>query len=352
MGRALELARRGWGQVAPNPLVGAVIVAGAEVAGEGWHERYGEAHAEVNALRGAGSRARGATMYVSLEPCAHHGRTPPCTDAIIGAGLSRVVVATRDTNPVAGGGLDQLRRAGIAVETGVREADAQELNAAFFFGQTADRPWVTLKMAISLDGAIADGTHTTSRVTGPSARAYAHALRAGHDAIAVGMGTVRIDDPQLTVREAPAPRVPPVRVVFSRTGRLPLTSVLANSLKQGAVIVAAEEIDSSCQQMLEHRGVAVVVRPDLLSMLRELRARGVRSLLVEGGAGLAAGLWEAGLVDRLVLVQAPTIFGAGSLNAFRDFPPRRGEDAPRWPVVSREILGHDIATTYAINGGS
>jgi diaminohydroxyphosphoribosylaminopyrimidine deaminase/5-amino-6-(5-phosphoribosylamino)uracil reductase len=349
MREALRIAREGWGQVAPNPLVGAVMVKdNAEIA-RGYHARFGEAHAEVAALAKAGPRARGATLYVTLEPCGHVGKTPPCTDAIIGAGISRVVIATRDANPVAAGGAEKLVQSGIEVAFGVCEAEARELNATFLFAIHADRPWVTLKMAVTLDGAIADGTHTTSRVTGPDARRYAHALRAGHDAVGVGMHTVRTDDPRLTVREAPTPRVPPARVVFSRSGRLSLTSTLANSLRQGPVVVTANEIDPAYELSLADAGVEVVLGATLGDQLRALRSRGIQSLLIEGGANLAAALWREDLVDRLILVQAPTIFGAGALGAFSDFPAARGASATRWPVVSRVALGDDLATTYAIH---
>ncbi len=349
MARALELARGGWGQVAPNPLVGAVVVQGAEVVGEGYHARFGEPHAEPVALGAAGARARGATMYVSLEPCAHQGKTPPCTEAIVRAGVRRVVIATRDPNPLAAGGADRLRAAGIEVTVGVREGEARELNAPFCFAQQGSRrPWVTLKLAVSLDGAIADATHTTSRVTGEAAQRHAHWLRAGHDAVAVGMATVRIDDPQLTVRHVGPPRIPPARVVFSRGGRLSPASTLANSLKQGPVIVAAEEVDPQYAHELQVAGVELVHGSTLGEMLEALGSRGIRSLLVEGGAVIAGALLDAGLVDRLILIQAPTAFGGGALGAFSALTPRRAADAPRWRVVAREVLGDDLATTYAI----
>lgn len=348
MRRALALAREGWGQVAPNPMVGAVVVQQGEMVGEGFHARYGEDHAEVAALRAAGPAARGATLYVSLEPCAHTGKTPPCTRAILAAGVARLVVASGDPNPEARGGADELRRAGIEVVTGVCEQEARDLNAAFMHRWSSARPYVTLKLAVTLESAIADGTHTTSRVTGPAARRYAHWLRAGHDAVAVGMQTVRADDPQLTVRETIAPRVPTVRVVFSRTGRLSLTSTLANSIKQGPVIVATESIDTGYERALTDAGVDVVHGAGLPQLLEALRARGITSILVEGGAGLAASFWREGLVDRLILVRAPVVFGGGALNAFAGFPALRAESAPRLRVISHEVLGDDVASTYAM----
>ena len=347
MRRALELARRGWGQTAPNPMVGAVVVRDGAIVGEGWHARWGERHAEPAALAAAGERARGATVYVTLEPCTHHGKTPPCTDALIAAGVSRVVVAARDTNPLAAGGLARLQQAGIATTAGVEEADARELNAPFLFAQHADRPWVTLKLAVSLDGAIADAGRTRGWLTGPESRGEVHRLRAGSDAVAVGIGTALADDPALTVREAPAPRVPPLRVVFDRTGRLPLDGVLARSAREIPVVVVGQAIPESRRRSLEERGVEVVAAPSLAEGLRALRGRGVRSLLVEGGAGLAGALLGTGLVDRLIIFQAPIIVGAGALPAFGSAPATAVRDVERLRVVERRAFGDDLMTVYA-----
>src|SRR5688500_3271295 len=206
MRRALVLARQGWGQTAPNPMVGAVVVRGGVVVGEGYHARYGGDHAEVAALRAAGLLARGATVFVTLEPCTHFGKTPPCADALVAAGVSRVVAATRDPSPAARAGADRLRDGGIEVVTGVEERAARELNAPFFHAFGSDRPWVTLKLAVSIDGAITDATRTAGWFTGPESRREVHRLRAGSDAVAVGSGTVIADDPELTVRDFPAPR--------------------------------------------------------------------------------------------------------------------------------------------------
>src|SRR5688500_12992862 len=188
MRRALSLARRGLGQTAPNPMVGAVVVRDGEIVGEGWHARFGGPHAEPVALAAAGARARGATVYVTLEPCAHQGKTPPCTHALIAAGVARVVAATADPNPVASGGAAQLRAAGVDYQVGVSEREARELNAPFFFALGSDRPWVTLKLATSIDGAITDHRHSSAWLTGPRARRAVHRLRAGSDAVAVGIG--------------------------------------------------------------------------------------------------------------------------------------------------------------------
>ncbi|NUQ19755.1 MAG: bifunctional diaminohydroxyphosphoribosylaminopyrimidine deaminase/5-amino-6-(5-phosphoribosylamino)uracil reductase RibD, partial [Gemmatimonadaceae bacterium] len=200
MRRALALARRGWGQTAPNPMVGAVVVRDGEVVGEGYHARAGEEHAERIALTAAGARARGATLYLTLEPCNHTGRQPPCAPMVAAAGLRRVVIAARDPNPEAAGGIELLERAGVEVVVGVEEDAARELNAAFFHRFASDRPWVILKLAVSLDGAIADAARSRGWLSGRAARREVHRLRAGCDAIAVGIGTAIADDPLLTVR--------------------------------------------------------------------------------------------------------------------------------------------------------
>ncbi len=347
MQRALLLAERGWGHTAPNPMVGAVVVRDGVVVGEGYHARFGESHAEVVALGAAGARAKGATLYVSLEPCAHTGKTPPCTDAILAAGIGRVVYAAADPNPVAGGGAARLRAAGVSVTAGVLESDARELNAAFMYSFTSDRPWVTLKMAVTIDGAIADGTATTSWITNDTTKRFVHRLRAGHDAVAVGMSTVRVDDPQLTVRESESPRVAPVRVVFSRTGRLPLTSTLARTAREVPVIVVGHDLDSSYAMSLNDLGVEIIDATSLSSALRTLRRHGIQALLVEGGAKLAGAMLAEGLVDRLLLIQAPVIFGAGALGAFSSAPAVRGADARRWRVLRREALDDDLLSVYA-----
>jgi diaminohydroxyphosphoribosylaminopyrimidine deaminase/5-amino-6-(5-phosphoribosylamino)uracil reductase len=348
MARALELARRGWGYTAPNPLVGAVIVRDGAIVGEGWHAAWGGPHAEVAAIQAASSRAAGATMYVTLEPCSHFGQTPPCTDAIRRAGLVRVVAAVNDPNPEAGGGLARLSEAGIETTVGVMSDEAVELNAAFFFSFRSTRPWVTLKMAVSLDAGIADGIGTTSRVTGDDARRYAHELRAGHDAVGVGMGTVRIDDPMLTVREAPASRTAPLRVVFSRTGRLSLTSALARTAREVPLVVTATERDTEYEHALAEMGIDVIGADDLRDALRQLRERGIRSLLIEGGASLAGAFLAEDLADRLVVIQAPIIYGAGSLNAFSHAPSASPSQPRRLRVVRREELDGDLATHYAL----
>ena len=350
MARALMLARAGWGQVAPNPLVGAVVVKDGAIVGEGAHRRFGEAHAEIEALRKAGDRARGATMYVTLEPCTHYGKTPPCVDAIISAGTSRVVVAIRDPNPDAGGGIERLTAAGIEVAVGPCAEEAAELNAPFLHAFRSSRPWVTLKLAVSLDGAIADASRKPGWLTGPEARRRVHHMRAGSDAIGVGMGTVLADDPLLTVRDADPPRVAPIRVIFSREGRLPLTSKLAQRTHEAPVMVFANSPDLSYEHGLRGLGVEVVAAASLEESMRVLKVRGVQSLLVEGGASLTGALLDAGLVDRLVLFQAPVILGEGGLPAFGSIASTRTGEAHRWRPLASEWIGDDHMLVLAPEG--
>jgi diaminohydroxyphosphoribosylaminopyrimidine deaminase/5-amino-6-(5-phosphoribosylamino)uracil reductase len=348
MRRALALAPQGWGHVSPNPLVGAVVVKNGSVVGEGAHREFGSAHAEVHAMGRAGPAARGATLYVTLEPCTHFGKTPPCVDAIIGAGLKRVVVGARDPNPAAGGGIEKLREAGIAVEEGVLEDESSELIAPFLHSFRSDRPWITLKLAVSRDGSIAGATREPRWLTGEGARRRVHHLRAGSDAIAVGMKTVIADDPLLTVRDADPPRIRPLRVVFSRTGRLPLTSRLAQGVDEAPVLVFAQQPDESHAVQLRALGVDVV-KADLASAMRELKVRGVQSVLVEGGANLAAALLEAGFVDRLVLFQSPTLLGPDSLPAFGSLAEMETL-IRRSRQVSAESIGDDRMLVLAPEG--
>jgi diaminohydroxyphosphoribosylaminopyrimidine deaminase/5-amino-6-(5-phosphoribosylamino)uracil reductase len=315
MRRALALAPQGWGRVAPNPMVGALVVKNGNVVGEGAHREFGGAHAEVHAMSRAGPDARGGTLYVTLEPCTHFGKTPPCVDAITGAGLRRVVIGARDPNPAAGGGVERLRAAGIDVALGVLEDEASELIAPFLHSFRSDRPWVTLKLAVSREGAIASASRDPRWLSGEESRRRVHHMRAGSDAIAVGMGTVLADDPLLTVRDAEPPRVRPLRVVISRSGRLPLTSRLALGVDEAPVLVFAESPDERHAAQLRALGVDVVPA-DLRGAMRELKARGVQSLLVEGGAALAASLVDADMVDRLVLFRSPVVLGPGALGAF------------------------------------
>jgi diaminohydroxyphosphoribosylaminopyrimidine deaminase/5-amino-6-(5-phosphoribosylamino)uracil reductase len=354
--RALDLARRGWGQTAPNPMVGAVVVRDGTVVGEGFHARFGEAHAEVVALEQAGERARGATLYVTLEPCAHHGRTPPCADAVIAAGVRRVVIAGEDPNPEAAGGAARLRAAGIHVEVGLEAEGARELNAAFFHAFASDRPWIILKLAISLDGAIANASRTRGSggdwLTGAESRREVHHMRAGVDAIAVGVGTVLADDPMLTVRDVPEPRVAPRRVIFDSELRTPLGAAVVRGARIVPTTIVARRAASDRRDAMAAAGVDVRVYETLEAALRGLAADGVRSMLVEGGARFGASLLEQGAVDRLVIFQAPVVLGADALNAFAYLSSSAAVALGHLRVIERVMLGNDLKTTFALGAAS
>jgi len=312
MAHALRLAERGLCTTSPNPRVGCAIIKDGALVGEGWHERAGEPHAEVHALRMAGDRARGATAYVTLEPCSHHGRTPPCADALIAARVARVVVAVQDPNPkVAGAGIAKLRAADIAVDCGLMEAAACELNIGFFARMGRNIPWVRSKVAASLDGRTALANGASKWITGEAARQDVQHWRARSCAVLTGIGTVLADDPQLNVRSAGAIRQP-LRVVLDSRLRMPAT---ARILGGGNVMVYTASQDAGKRASLEQAGATVIVLPDasgrvdLKAMLRDLAVRGVNEVLAEGGAKLNGALLQAGMVDELVLYLAPQLLG-------------------------------------------
>jgi diaminohydroxyphosphoribosylaminopyrimidine deaminase/5-amino-6-(5-phosphoribosylamino)uracil reductase len=312
MAQALRLAERGLYTTSPNPRVGCVLVRKGIVVGEGWHERAGEPHAEVHALRAAGEAARGATAYVTLEPCSHHGRTPPCADALIEAGVTRVVVAVQDPNPqVAGQGIAKLREAGIEVECGLMEAAARELNIGFFTRMTRGMPWVRSKIAASLDGRTALANGESKWITGTAARQDVQHWRARSCAVLTGIGTVLADDPQLNVRELVTSRQP-LRAVVDNTLRLPPNARL---LQESGVMIYTITQDAQKIAALEQAGARVVVLPDVngqvdaAAVLRDLAAQGCNEVLVEAGSKLNGALLQAGLVDELVLYLAPQFLG-------------------------------------------
>ena len=343
MQRAIELARRGWGRVAPNPLVGAVVLRDQVVVGDGWHAEFGDAHAEVVALRAAAEKAKGSTLVVTLEPCTHYGKTPPCTDAIREAGVARVVVAMRDPDPVARGGIEKLRNAKIQVEVGLLADAAAAQNAPFLFVRDEkERPFVALKLATSIDGRIADSGGRSQWISGAQARDWAHWLRAGFDAIAVGGTTAMRDDPLLTVRGGLVPRRPPVRVVFDRRATLNLASNLVRTAGDPPTwVVASEGAPARHVKGLEEAGVKVFRPRTLPDGLKALRAAGVESVLVEGGGALGVGLLADGLVDRLYWLQSPVWLGDGGVPAFPGVADSGLEEAPRWTPVERRPLGPD-----------
>jgi diaminohydroxyphosphoribosylaminopyrimidine deaminase/5-amino-6-(5-phosphoribosylamino)uracil reductase len=341
MDRALELARLGWGRVAPNPLVGAVLLREGRVLAEAYHAEYGGPHAEA-AVLAAAADPRGATCVLTLEPCAHVGKTPPCADALIAAGVRRVVYALPDPDTRAGGGGARLRSAGVEVESGVRPAEAAALNAPFLWARTRpDRPFVAVKLATSLDGFLADRDGRSQWFSGSEARDWVHWLRAGFDALAVGRRTAVIDDPQLTVRGAIVPRVPPRRVVITRSGAIPATLRLVRTAREvPTTIFAGAQEARGLEAVVGGSGVAVSAAHDLMDALRTLRATGVESVLVEGGGDLVASLFAAELVDRLYWVQAPLWLGDGR-PAFGGSAPQLLRHARRWTVTERRALGAD-----------
>lgn len=343
MRRALELAWRGWGKVSPNPMVGCVILRGDEIVGEGWHQEYGTPHAEVHALKAAGEKARGATLVVNLEPCAHHGKTPPCTDAIRAAGIRRVVAAIRDPDPDARGGIEILEQAGIATDVGLLAEPAAALNAAFLSTRLqTDRPFVALKLATSIDGRIADKGGSSQWISGPEARDHVHWLRAGFDAIAVGGTTALMDNPQLTARGELTPRTPPVRIVFDRRAMLNSGVSLVQTAREVPTwVVASPEAPMANVSVLEGNGVRVFRPETLAQAFAQLRLAGIQSLLCEGGGALGTKLLSEGLVDRLYWVQSPVWLGEGAVPAFPGIPAFPLAQAPRWVVVERRALGSD-----------
>lgn len=363
MTRALELAERGRGATSPNPMVGAVVVRAGREVGAGFHPRAGEPHAEVFALRAAGDAARGACVYVTLEPCDHHGRTPPCTEALIAAGVARVVVGARDPNPlVAGRGLARLADAGIEVTSGVLEARASRLNEAFNRWITTGRPFVTLKLATSLDGRIAAAGGASRWITGAAARSRVHRLRADADAVLVGAETALADDPQLNARDVPGDFAPPLRVVVDSRLRVPPTARAFAPLPGGALVATAARDDGPAARALVERGVAVWSLPDgagrvdLAALLAHLGARApapVTSVLVEGGGVLAGTLLAAGLIDKLVLHVAPIAIGADGRPAFGPLGLAAPADAPRLRFEPPTVLGDDLELiAYPPRGGA
>lgn len=360
MRAALALAARGLGNVWPNPSVGCVLVSPqGQVVGRGWTAPGGRPHAETEALKRAGAAARGATAYVTLEPCCHWGRTPPCTDALIAAGVARVVVAMRDPDPrVDGGGIEQLRAAGIAVSTGLLEDEARAINAGFTKRLTRNLPLLTLKLASTLDGRIATRSGESQWITGAPARRLAHALRGTHDAVLVGSGTALADDPELSCRIPGFAPVPTVRVVADARLRL---SPGARMLREGGGpvwIATRPGHPDALLAPLRAAGAEIVEVPeaegpagqpmglDPAALLRALAARGLTRVLAEGGAALAAGLLRAGLVDRLAWFHAPAIIGGDGRPALDALPLELLSAMPRYRRTALALPGADLFSEY------
>ena len=323
MRRVLALAAMGRGSTSPNPLVGAVVAKGSRIVGQGFHRKAGEPHAEIIALREAGRAARGATLYTNLEPCCHTGRTPPCVEEILSAGIERVVSSIRDPDPrVNGVGFRALRRRGVVIEVGLMKGEASYLNRAFTKFVKEGFPFVTLKGAASLDGRIATRSGESKWITSTEAREHARLLRREHDAVLVGIGTVLADDPRLTARPASGHRSPLCRVVLDGHLRLPPRARLLSTLDEGPVVVfAGPHAAPSRARRLEQRGATVERlamrggRLDLRGLLRHLAQKDVTRLLVEGGGEVHSSFLEEGLADRLVLYLAPRIIGGRDARA-------------------------------------
>jgi diaminohydroxyphosphoribosylaminopyrimidine deaminase / 5-amino-6-(5-phosphoribosylamino)uracil reductase len=347
MKRALELALRGRGFTHPNPMVGAVVVRDGVVVGEGWHQEYGGAHAEVAALGAAGDAARGATMYVTLEPCAHHGKTPPCTDALLRAGIRRLVYAAADPHGRAAGGARRLEAAGVELVGDVHRRAARDLNAVFFHIHERAAPFVALKLALSLDGRIAAAPGQRTQLTAGSALTEAHRLRADYEAVLVGARTAAVDDPLLTVRLVPCRRQP-VRLVASASADLAPTSRLVRTLDQAPVwLLCAADAPDGRVAALAAAGVEVIRVNrvsdggvlDLRAALAHLAERGIRSVLAEGGAGIGGSLLDGGLVRRLHLFSAARMLGGDGV---RGLEPRH---ASAWRYTDVRQLGPDLLMT-------
>ncbi len=357
MSLALALGRRGLGACSPNPAVGCVIVAGGRIVGRGWTRPGGRPHAEVVALAQAGAAARGATAYVTLEPCAHHGKTPPCADALAAAGVARVVVALTDPDPrVNGQGLARLRAGGVEVVEGIGAEAARADQAGFLLRVTEGRPMVTLKLAASLDGRIATASGESQWITGPEARRLVHAMRMRHDAVMVGAGTVRADDPGLTVRGLGARRQP-VRVVLSRGLDLPLDSQLARTAREVPLWIlhgsrAAPERIAAWQET-GARLFAVPVSAgqlDIRAALAILGAQGLTRVFCEGGGSLAAALLSEGLVDEFAGFTAGLALGAEGRPSLAAMGIDRLGDAPRFALVETRAIGADVMHRWRRQG--
>ena len=349
MALALALGRRGLGHTWPNPAVGAVIVKDGVIVGRGWTQAGGRPHAEVEALRRAGEAARGATLYVTLEPCSHHGKSPPCADAIIAAGIARVVSSIEDPNPkVAGAGHARLRAAGIAVEIGVGAGEARRDHAGHISRMRDRRPHVMLKLAVSADGKAGASGRRPLAITGEAARDRVHLLRAQSDAIMIGVGTALADDPMLTCRLSGMAGLSPVRIVLDSALRLPPSSRLARSAREVPVwVMTGTRSNRAAEDALSAEGVLVIHTPGsaerlgLAAALELIAERGITRLMVEGGPTLAAAFLAAGLVDEAVLFQSPKVVGADGIDALDGLPLTALTQSPRLTRVSSEGFGAD-----------
>jgi diaminohydroxyphosphoribosylaminopyrimidine deaminase/5-amino-6-(5-phosphoribosylamino)uracil reductase len=348
MGAALSLAARNLGQVWPNPAVGCVIVdAAGHVVGRGFTQRGGRPHAETEALKMAGDRARGGTAYVTLEPCSHHGKTPPCAEALIAAGIARCVGAIEDPDPrVSGRGVAKLKEAGIAVETGLLADQARDLNIGFLTRVATGRPMVALKLATSLDGRIATRAGESRWITGEAARAFGHMLRATHDAIAVGSGTVLADDPELTCRLPGLEHRSPIRLVFDRRGRTPSAAKVMT--KTPPTWMIGHQTANQLSNISQNIEIAENIDPAiwLSEALAKLGTAGLTRILVEGGATLATAFLKAGLVDRLYWFRAPIVIGGDGMPGIAPLALDRLAESVGLRCMGSRTLGNDVLELY------
>ena len=351
--RAVLLGRRGWGRAHPNPLVGCVLVRDGRVLAEGWHREFGGPHAEVDALERAWEDPAGSTAYVSLEPCRHHGKTPACTDALLAAGVERVVFGVADPHAEAGGGGRALHAAGVRVEGPVWPAAAgRREDPTFFHGVASTRPYVAVKLALSLDGGIAAAPGERTELSGREARHASHRLRAGFDAVLVGAVTARVDDPRLTVRDGGVePRTPQVRIVLNSQGAVRGDSALLREGEGPVIVFVRDDLDPHARARLERAGARVEPVPpaarglDLGAVLAAAAGAGIRSILCEGGGKLASSFLAEGLAGRLYLLHAPLVLGAAAVPAFPGpFP--EGSWRGWRPAFAPERLGGDVLTVY------
>ena len=354
MALALLLGRRGLGRTWPNPAVGAVLVKDGVIVGRGWTQSGGRPHAEIEALRRAGEAARGATLYVTLEPCSHHGRSPPCADAIVAAGVARVVSALEDPNPkVAGQGHARLRASGINVEVGVGAEEARRDHAGHIRRVRDGRPHVILKLAISADGKAGAPGRKPLSITGDKARDRVHLMRAQSDAIMVGIGTALADDPMLTCRLPGMEKDSPVRIVLDSALRLPASSRLARTARETPLwAICGGEAAAAAAASLQAQGVTVLRaeetkgRLELAAVLKLIAGRGITRLMVEGGPTLAAALAAADLIDEAVLLQSPTVVGADGIDALEGLLLTALTQSPRLVSVRSEAIGADMCEVF------
>ena len=356
MVRALQLAERGLFTTHPNPRVGCVIVNGEEVIGEGWHQKAGGPHAEIHALQQAGENARGATAYVTLEPCSHHGKTPPCADALIAAGISRVVIAMQDPNPqVAGAGIERLRKSGIEVSAGLLEADARALNPGFILRMSEGRPFVRCKMAMSLDGRTAMASGESQWITGADAREDGQRLRARSSAIMTGVGTVLADDPQMTVRLEGEAVKTPLRIVLDPHLSTPISAKILQGDAPTLIVTAVDE--PGIQQQFEEAGIEVIAVPgcndtiDLPALMQILANREINEIHLEAGATLSGAMLHEGLIDELNIYMAAKLMGSGARALFNTPGLELLADAVDLDIIDIRAVGADWRIRAKVNKG-